>query len=312
MKRFKNILYIIESTAAVPKITEKVQTLARLNGAKVHIALLQESVPSHSLSSASFNKRMDELRLHFKKENEEFLHRTISDENWHDINLNGSIVTGIGFVEIIKHALKDQHDLIIIEEPTLTRIKINQLAMKLVRKSPCPVWIIRSQPHIEIDNVLAAVDIQDDAGNAPLNTKILQIASSLAQREQGLCHFLHVYHLDFESELSNSRFNIPSDEIAQIKQELIANRKKLLKETLKKAGVHSEESKIIFREGDPTEVIKQTIDELSIDTLIMGSLSKSGIPGFLIGSRAESILSEIECSVLTVKPDDFKSPINIS
>ncbi len=311
MKRFKSILYIIESTSVVPKVMEKVQALAHLNKAKVHIAVLHEPMPSHFVSSTSFLKRMEELRLHFKEEHEEFLHNAMHDKGWHDINLNGSIISGIGFVEIIKRVLKENHDLIIIEEPTLTRIKINQLAMKLVRKCPCPVWIIRSQPDLKINNILAAVDLQEGEKSYKLNAKIVQLASSLAQREKGFCHYLHVYRLEFESALSSPRFKIPDDEITKIKQEILKSRQTLMNETLDNAGVLAEESQIILREGDPSEVIKRIIDDLSIDTLVMGSLAKSGIPGFLIGSRAESILSQIECSVLSVKPDDFISPITL-
>ncbi len=311
MKRFKNILYVIESTTAVPKISEKVQSLARLNEARVHIAVLQEPMPSHNVGTQSFLRRMEELRLHFKKEHEEFLHNAMEDARWQGTNLTGSIISGIGFVEIIKHVLNEKHDLIMIEEPTLTRIKINQLAMKLVRKCPCPVWIIRSKPLLEIDNILAAVDLQENEESKRLNSKIIQLASSLAQREQGLCHFLHVYRLEFESELTSPKFNIPVDEISEIKRDIINHRKILLKDLFETAGVQANESQIILREGDPTEEIEQTIQDLSIDTLVMGSLSESGIPGFLTGNRAEKILSEIECSVLTVKPDDFISPITI-
>ncbi|MBT8362313.1 MAG: universal stress protein, partial [Deltaproteobacteria bacterium] len=48
-----------------------------------------------------------------------------------------------------------------------------------------------------------------------------------------------------------------------------------------------------------------------IDVVVMGSIGRSGIPGFLIGNRAEKILSNINCTVLTVKPDGFISPITI-
>jgi hypothetical protein len=36
----------------------------------------------------------------------------------------------------------------------------------------------------------------------------------------------------------------------------------------------------------------------------MGTLSRTGIPGFRIGNTAEIILNNLECSVLAVKPAD--------
>ena len=311
MQRFKSIFYIVESISTIPKITEKVQTLARLNDANVHIALLQEPLPSHFVNTHGFQKRMEELKLFFKQEREDFLHNILNDKGWFDIDVDGLIISGIGFVEIIKQVLREKHDLIVIEEPTLTRIKIGQLAMKLMRKCPCPVWIIRSEPNVKIKNILAAVDIEGGDESLKLNTKIVQLANSLAQREQGVSHYLHAYRFEFETALAGPSFNVPLEEIAGMKKEIINSRKLLMQKTLESAQLQVNENQLIFREGDPTTVIRETINELSIDTLVMGSLERSGVPGYLIGNRAETILTEIECSVLTVKPDDFISPITL-
>jgi len=41
----------------------------------------------------------------------------------------------------------------------------------------------------------------------------------------------------------------------------------------------------------------------------MGTVCRTGIPGYFIGNTAESILSEVSCSVLTLKPEGFISPV---
>lgn len=41
----------------------------------------------------------------------------------------------------------------------------------------------------------------------------------------------------------------------------------------------------------------------------MGTVCRTGLSGFFIGNTAEKILDEVHCSVLTVKPDGFQSPI---
>ncbi|RZW20858.1 MAG: universal stress protein UspA and related nucleotide-binding protein [Desulfobulbaceae bacterium] len=43
----------------------------------------------------------------------------------------------------------------------------------------------------------------------------------------------------------------------------------------------------------------------------MGSVGRSGIPGLLIGNKAEKLLNSINCTVLTVKPDGFKTPVTL-
>ena len=47
------------------------------------------------------------------------------------------------------------------------------------------------------------------------------------------------------------------------------------------------------------------------DLVVLGSVSRGGIAGLLIGNTAEKVLERVECSVLTVKPDGFKTPVTL-
>ena len=42
----------------------------------------------------------------------------------------------------------------------------------------------------------------------------------------------------------------------------------------------------------------------------MGTVGRSGIKGLLLGNTAEKVLGTCDCSILTVKPDGFVSPID--
>jgi hypothetical protein len=41
----------------------------------------------------------------------------------------------------------------------------------------------------------------------------------------------------------------------------------------------------------------------------MGTLARSGIPGYIIGNTAERVLVGVDRSVLAVKPEGFVSPV---
>ena len=56
-------------------------------------------------------------------------------------------------------------------------------------------------------------------------------------------------------------------------------------------------------------VIPDIAKSENIDLLVMGTVCRTGIPGFFIGNTAEKILDEVDCSVLTVKPETFQSPV---
>ena len=43
----------------------------------------------------------------------------------------------------------------------------------------------------------------------------------------------------------------------------------------------------------------------------MGTVAGTGISGLLMGNTAEMILTQIDCSVLAVKPEGFVSPVSL-
>ena len=64
--------------------------------------------------------------------------------------------------------------------------------------------------------------------------------------------------------------------------------------------------------GDPSNVIPRLARTLRVDLIVMGTVARTGIPGLIIGNTAESILSDIDCSLLAVKPEGFVTPIRVS
>ena len=49
---------------------------------------------------------------------------------------------------------------------------------------------------------------------------------------------------------------------------------------------------------------------LAADLIALGTVGRSGIKGLLLGNTAEKVLGTCDCSILTVKPDGFVSPID--
>ena len=58
-------------------------------------------------------------------------------------------------------------------------------------------------------------------------------------------------------------------------------------------------------------VIKTEEKENQIDLIIMGTVGRKGIPGFLMGNTAEAVLNHIDCSILAIKPESFISPVTL-
>ena len=69
-----------------------------------------------------------------------------------------------------------------------------------------------------------------------------------------------------------------------------------------KAGIH-------VGLTSPTRAVLEAVEHLDPDLVVLGSVSRGGIAGLLIGNTAERLLGRLDCSILTVKPDDFVCPV---
>ena len=72
----------------------------------------------------------------------------------------------------------------------------------------------------------------------------------------------------------------------------------------RKAGVE-----VLPIEGEPFEVLPAYAETHNIDLVVMGTVARTGLAGFVMGNTAERILSRLRGSVLAVKPAGFVSPV---
>lgn len=309
MKRFKNILYIVDKVS-LSRLgnADKVAELARLNEARVTVMIAEEIKFLDDLSRRIIG-RYEELRRAVIADHRERLDGFINHQRWQDLSVTPDYKESNDFVSIIRKVISKGYDLV-VKEATLEQ-GIDQLSMRLVRKCPCPVWVIKYDS-TDFKRILAAVDIGVEyPETAALNKKIVELAHSLAQREGGEAHYLNSWRLEYELMLSSPRFNVSTEEISEMKRELFSERQSELIRLLADNHIHYEMRQMHIREGVSSEVIEQAIGELNIDVVVMGSVGRSGIPGLLIGNSAEKLLTTINCAVLTVKPDGFKTPITL-
>jgi universal stress protein E len=71
------------------------------------------------------------------------------------------------------------------------------------------------------------------------------------------------------------------------------------------------ETQFTLRRGEPAEVIPEFVVAEGIDLVVMGTVARAGLAGMLIGNTAERVLRKLPCSVLTVKPNGFVSPVRL-
>ncbi len=308
MKRFKNILYILGDDEKQDQLTAaRVQALAKRNAARVCLVRILEKNLVDQLSNM-LSPSAKKLPALAREQLDQELNRFADDEKWEGVEVSTEVLEGKDFIAIIQKVLRDNHDLVI--KNRRDEDGADQLAMRLFRKCPCPVWIIRNLKTGEFRHILAALDLAStQEENRQLNRKIIELADSMARLEGAKVHYVHALHLEFEGMMRGPRFRMGDEEIAELKRELYQTSEKNLAQLFKESGVESPQENIHLVEGETSEVIMKAIDDCEIDVLVMGTVARSGVPGLLIGNKAEKVLSSIDCTVLAVKPSGYVSPV---
>jgi hypothetical protein len=73
---------------------------------------------------------------------------------------------------------------------------------------------------------------------------------------------------------------------------------------------HLYQQRLVLR-WEAGALITKLAQAKAIDLIVMGTVSRAGIAGLLISNTAEKILQQVDCSMLTVKPEGFFTPIKL-
>jgi len=230
-------------------------------------------------------------------------------------NTEVRVTVGEPYIEVIRHVLTHGDDLVMVGAPGAEKGTAPQLdsgVLHLLRKCPVPVWVMRPSRARKL-RILALVDPDSsDPVRDGLNNLVLRLATSLANREGGELHVGHAWSLEFESTLRLSPFlKLPRAEVDAMVREAEADHREQLEAMVTRHHVREMGGSIHMVSGDPREALPRLVRRLGIGLIVMGTVARSGIPGLLIGNTAESILTQIDCSVLAVKPEGFVTPVKL-
>ncbi|MEJ2123130.1 MAG: universal stress protein [Alphaproteobacteria bacterium] len=315
MQRFKNILVCHSQQIGNEAALSRATTLAKVNKARLTVFDVVEKLPEYA--GAPFGSSISEerdLERRFIDERQSLLDRVITSIRQDGLEVEASVRFGPPFLEIIRAVLRDNHDLVIITADSwrgLSRITFGSTSMHVLRKCPCPVWVLKPRAGKRFKRILATVDsdVQGDAPT-PLDVKILEMASSLARMEG--CHLDILSAWDF----AGADYDISRSEITdQIRERLFHNnlltRSAALERMLRGINLRDVTYERHLPKGHPSLVIPQFVQDNKVDLVIMGTVTHSGIAGLFIGTTAEDVLRQVDCSVLTVKPEGFETPVKL-
>ena len=215
-------------------------------------------------------------------------------------------------IKIIQHVIQKGHDLLIKEaEPRDGKGGFKAIDMELLSKCPVPVWLCRpinhSRQHIQ---VAVAIDPQSqEPAAANLSRRMLQLSRSLADSCSGGLHIVSCWDYIFEEYLRrNVWIKVSDDELIRTVREAQNEHRAALERLIEASGI-SGTRYVHHLRGKADELIPDFVKDKKIDVLVMGTVARTGIPGFMIGNTAENIVQKLSCSLLALKPQGFVSPV---
>lgn len=138
---------------------------------------------------------------------------------------------------------------------------------------------------------------------------MLELSRSLADSCSGELHIVSCWDYEFESYLQGNVWVKVSD--AQIADAVYDTQQKhiaALERLIREPGI-SNSQRISHLRGSAEECIPSFVRDKKIEILVMGTVARTGIPGFVIGNTAENIVQKLSCSLMALKPQGFVSPV---
>ncbi len=324
MKRFKDILCVVEPEKAWKPALERAVTLAENNQANLTVIAVASSVTagigmpeggpiSADLQAATVNSHKQELE-------------NLVEPYGQRIKIETRVLVGTPFLEIIREVLRNAHDLVIKCPETLDWLDrfFSSDDKHLLRKCPCPVWMVK--PHIgeSFDRILVAVDVDDCypadelKTRRALNRQILEMASSLALSEFAELHIGSAWDAIGENVINLVFHDTPEENITayveEVRQQTAETLEKLMRDVARYIGQDALDylkPRTHLIKGGPRKEIPELARRLQVDCIVMGTVARTGVPGLFMGNTAETILDQLECSVLAIKPPGFVTPVTL-
>lgn len=309
MQRFKSILLIASRATDDAAALKRAVRLAKNNQARITVLDVIPPLPSDTqkLYRIAPPEKLQDLLTGQRLEE---LAKLTEPARKAGIEVDIKVLVGREFVEIIRETLRHGHDLVIkaAEGPGGSKqMLFGSTDLHLMRECPCAVWIVKPAKSRKPARILAAVDPDpSDEEKNLLNRTIMELATSLSELEGSELHVVHAWVL-----YSEPLLRLLVGKVDKIARDTRKTHRKWLDDLLVDYPLPHGGSRVHLVEGKSRDVIPALAKKQRAELIVMGTVARSGLPQFLIGNTAEEVLNQVDCSVLTVKPEGFVSPVGL-
>ncbi len=171
--------------------------------------------------------------------------------------------------------------------------RLGSLSRRLLTECAPAVWAVKAEVAARPERVLAVCEL-DAVGR-----KVLLAAALFARLSGAELHVLHALQVTLATQMDRDRAEIEKE----MRQKATLELHERLAECDPEAEAHAK-----FHVGfdSPSHAILTAEKKLAPDLVVLGTSSRRGVAGWLLGSTAARMLDRLDCSLLAIKPEAAK------
>ena len=200
---------------------------------------------------------------------------------------------------LARRVVADTSDLVVVGKRNQAQSPdrlLGSISMQLVRGCPSPVWVVKAEQQQRHQAIVAATDL------SAVGDRATEYGAFLAGAEECELWVVHAWQMTLELQMSASRLG--QEEFESRQKEIITAARDHILALPAVTDLGQRARPVVVRDA-PSRAILAVVAESKPDLVVMGTISRSGVSGFLVGNTAERLLNMLDCSLLTVKPADF-------
>ena len=300
MEQLKHIMTIFDEAHEQQTALLRGIELSRRCGANLHIVSVLYSTLNF-IHGDILVETEEVLRQRLIERRNVEIDTILTTVNTDDINITRDILwTPVAHEEVAQLCREYKVDLVIKTASKHSRLEgfiHTPQDWLLLRECPCSVLIVTTETWPQGSKVLAAVDTTSaDAEHRVLNKRILEQAAMMGEILQDPVHVATACAplpvlIDMDYTVIDP--NVYVDNVR-------ANAEKHGQAIVADSAVANDNFHVVI--GQPEFAINELAEKLDSRMIVLGTVSRSGLNGYLIGNTAEQMLYNMTCDILAVKP----------
>lgn len=307
MKDYQKILVVVDPTTENQVALTRAITLATKSNAQVTVFLSIFDF-SYEMTSILSNQEREAMRQGVIEQRLAWIQDLLAPYNHLQLNIDSQVIWhNRPFESIINQTIAGQYDLIVKGTHAHDKLKavlFTPTDWHLMRKAPVPVLMVKAHGWPATGKILCAVNVAtEDTESQMLNGKIIEHAKDLAVKFSAEVHLVNGY----PGTPINLAIELPDFDAQTYNNTIRMQHEQRVNHLAKAYGIDA--SRCHVKEGLPEDVIPELAEQLDAELVILGTVGRTGFSAALIGNTAEHVIDNINCDLLAIKPDGYKSPL---